>query len=268
MTGTTVAVAQFAPGTEDNVPAITRLVAEAAGRGARLIVLPEYSAWFEAPFSDALMSHAESLDGPFTRELSRLAERFGVWIVAGLIERAEGTRVHNTVVAVDARGVQAAYRKQHLYDAFGDRESDRIAPGLLDRPQLFRLDDLTFGLMTCYDLRFPESARVLLDAGADVIVVPAEWVRGPLKEDHWSTLVRARAIENTAFVVAADQTPPIGVGRSMIVDPSGIVLAALGTQEAVALATLDRAELERVRQVNPALELRRFRVAPRSEHAS
>ncbi|MDR2294552.1 MAG: carbon-nitrogen hydrolase family protein [Microbacterium sp.] len=267
MTGTTVAVAQFAPGAEDNLPSIARLVEDAAGRGARLVVLPEYAAWFETPFTDALIAHAESLDGPFTRELARLADRFGVWIVAGLVERAEGTRVHNTVVAVDAGGVQASYRKQHLYDAFGDRESDRIAAGALDAPQTFQLDDLTFGLMTCYDLRFPESARVLLDAGADAIVVPAEWVRGPLKEDHWSTLIRARAIENTAFVVAADQTPPIGVGRSMIVDPSGIVLASLGTQPGVAIATLDRSELERVRQLNPALELRRYRVEPRDESA-
>lgn len=264
MTVTTVAVAQFAPGAEDNLPTIARLVEDAAERGARLIVIPEYSAWFETPFTDALAEHAESLDGPFVRELIGLAERFGVGIVAGLVERAEGTRVHNTVVAVDATGLQAAYRKQHLYDAFGDRESDRIAPGALEAPQTFRLGDLTFGLMTCYDLRFPESARVLLDAGADVIVVPAEWVRGPLKEDHWSTLVRARAIENTAFVLAAGQTPPIGVGRSMIVDPSGIVLASLGTQEGIAVATLDRAELERVRQVNPALELRRYRVEPKS----
>jgi len=267
MTGTTVAVAQFAPGSDDNLRSIAGLVEEAAGRGARLVVLPEYSAWFETPFTDALAAHAELLDGPFTRELSRLADRFGVWIVAGLVERAEGTRVHNTVVAVDAGGVQASYRKQHLYDAFGDRESDRIAAGALGAPQTFRLDDLTFGLMTCYDLRFPESARVLLDAGVDVIVVPAEWVRGPLKEDHWSTLIRARAIENTAFVVAADQTPPIGVGRSMIVDPSGIVLASLGTQPGVAIATLDRSELERVRQLNPALELRRYRVEPRDQSA-
>ena len=117
--------------------------------------------------------------------------------------------------------------------------------------------------MTCYDLRFPEVGRLLVDAGADVFLVPAEWVRGPLKEHHWRTLLHARAIENTVFVAAADHPPPLGVGNSLIVDPQGVELAAVGTSTDVAVAHLDVRAIERVRRVNPSLTLRRFRVEPR-----
>jgi predicted amidohydrolase len=96
-----------------------------------------------------------------------------------------------------------------------------------------------------------------------VFLVPAEWVRGPLKEHHWRTLLHARAIENTVFVAAADHPPPLGVGNSLIVDPLGVELAAVGTSTDVAVAHLDVGAIERVRRVNPALALRRFRVEPR-----
>ena len=102
-----------------------------------------------------------------------------------------------------------------------------------------------------------------VDAGADVFLVPAEWVRGPLKEHHWRTLLHARAIENTVFVAAADHPPPLGVGNSLIVDPLGVELAAIGTSTDVAVAHLDVGAIERVRRVNPSLTLRRFRVEPR-----
>jgi predicted amidohydrolase len=105
---------------------------------------------------------------------------------------------------------------------------------------------------------------MLVDAGADVFVVPAEWVRGPLKEHHWRTLVQARAIENTVFVAGADHPPPLGVGSSMIVDPQGVEIAAVGTTTDVAVAHLEVGAVERVRRVNPALALRRFGVVPRS----
>ena len=122
---------------------------------------------------------------------------------------------------------------------------------------------LRFGLMTCYDVRFPEVGRLLADAGADVFLVPAEWVRGPLKEHHWRTLLHARAIENTVFVAAADHPPPLGVGNSMIVDPQGVEIAAIGTATDIAIAHLDVEAVARVRLVNPALALRRLRVVPR-----
>ena len=261
-----VAVAQFAPSASRaaNLEAIAAAARVAATRGARVVVFPEYSSYFVDPFDATLAENAEDVDGPFTAALTALASELDLVIVAGLLEKADdGRRVRNAVVAVAADGIRAVYRKLHLYDAFGQRESDWVAPGEISLPETFDVDGLRFGLMTCYDLRFPEVARTLADAGADVALVPAEWVRGPLKEHHWRTLVQARAIENTFFVAGADHPPPLGVGHSMIVDPQGVVVATVGTTTDVAVAHIDPDAIARVRRVNPALELRRFRVTPR-----
>lgn len=258
-----VGVAQFAPTADAaaNLQSIGELTAAAAARGARVIVFPEYSSYFVDPFDASLAENAQAVDGPFVTSLVELAAEHDVHLVAGLLERADDARrVRNTVVAVDGSGLLASYRKLHLYDAFGQRESDWVQPGEIEPPQTFEASGLRFGLMTCYDLRFPEVGRTLVDAGADVFVVPAEWVRGPLKEHHWRTLLHARAIENTVFVVAADHPPPLGVGCSMIVDPQGVEVAAVGTASDVAVAHLDLGAVERVRRVNPALRLRRFGV--------
>ncbi|WP_243074604.1 carbon-nitrogen hydrolase family protein [Microbacterium sp. SS28] len=263
MSALPLAVAQFAPTADAaaNLALIEELVTTASRRGARVVVLPEYSSCFIDPFDESLAAHAQPLDGPFTEALTRLASAHGVVVVAGMLEQADDPRrVRNTVVAVDAAGIVAKYRKLHLYDAFGQRESDWVEPGELDAPETFDVDGLRFGLMTCYDVRFPEVARLLVDAGADVLLVPAEWVRGPLKEHQWRTLLEARAIENTVFVAAADHPPPLGVGHSMIIDPQGVVVAAVGTATGIALAELDPESIHRVRRVNPALALRRFRV--------
>lgn len=261
-----VAVAQFAPAasTSTNLEAIADLSRTAAARGARVVVFPEYSSYFVDPFDTTLAENAEDLDGPFTAALRALASELDVVVVAGLLERADdGRRVRNAVVAVAADGIRAVYRKLHLYDAFGQRESDWVEPGRIAPAETFEVDGLRFGLMTCYDVRFPEVARTLADAAVDVALVPAEWVRGPLKEHHWRTLLQARAIENTFFVAAADHPPPLGVGHSLVVDPKGVVVAAVGTATDVAVAHVDVDAVERVRRVNPALQLRRFRVTPR-----
>ncbi len=186
-------------------------------------------------------------------------------MVAGLVEAVEDPRhFSNTLVAVDPLGdVVATYRKQHLYDAFGARESDWVVPGPLADPEIFVVDGIAVGLQTCYDLRFPEVTRRLADAGADLVLVPAEWVRGPLKEHHWRTLLTARAIENTVYVAAADHAPPVGVGNSMVVDPMGVAVAEIGEVAGVAVAEISRRRVHDVREVNPALALRRYRVVPR-----
>ncbi|QAY73621.1 carbon-nitrogen hydrolase family protein [Agromyces protaetiae] len=279
-----VAVSQFAPGADPaaNRAEVARLAELAAARGAKLVVFPEYSSYFTPQPGEDWLEHAEDVDGgPFTTALAEVAARLGIHVVAGLIERRpeHPRRVSNTVVAVAPRvgdgpwseasgaaasaAVVARYRKLHLYDAFGQRESEWVAPGEIGEPELFEAGGLTFGLQTCYDVRFPEVARRLVDAGADVICMPAEWVRGPLKEAHWRTLTTARAIENTVYVVAADHAPPVGAGNSMIVDPMGVELVTIGDEtSAVAVAWLSRDRIEAVRRVNPALALRRFRVEP------
>ncbi|MGN7862182.1 carbon-nitrogen hydrolase family protein [Microbacterium sp. 22303] len=267
MTAVTVSVAvcQFAPVADRaaNREKIGDLVAQAAGRGVRLIVLPEYSSYFVDPLDESLAANAEELDDAFTGRLRQLADRHGVVIVAGLVERAGAGRIRNALVAVDRAGLLAVYRKQHLYDAFGQSESRWIEAGELGDAATFTVDEMTFGLMTCYDLRFPEVARTLVDAGAEALVVPAEWVRGPLKEHHWNTLLAARAIESTAYVVAADHPMPVGVGHSAVIDPQGVTVAGVGTGEGIAVADLDAALVARTREINPVLRLRRYRVVPR-----
>jgi predicted amidohydrolase len=226
------------------------------------VVLPEYSAAFRFPPGPELQDRAEAVGGPFTEALGAIADALGVVLVAGLLERV-GDRVANTLVAVDGQAVLATYRKQHLYDAFGGRESDWLVPGALDEPQPFLVDGVRVGMQTCYDIRFPEVTRRIVDAGADLVLVPAEWVRGPLKEAHWRTLLAARAIENTVYVAGADHLPPVGVGASAIVDPMGVTLAGLGEQEDVAVAEVSTARIADVRRVNPSLALRRYDVVPR-----
>lgn len=260
-----IAVAQFAPTGDGatNLEIIASMAQTAAARGASVLLAPEYSSYFVDPMDPTLAEHAQPVDGPFTRALREIAARHDMTIVAGLVEQADGGRVRNAAVAVGAGGVVAVYRKQHLYDAFGQTESDWIEPGETGEPELFEVGGLTFGLMTCYDLRFPEIGRVLVDAGADVILVPAEWVRGPLKEHHWRTLAAARAIENTVYVAAADHAPPIGVGNSLVIDPRGVVTAAVGVEHGIAIGWADAAAIREVREVNPALAMRRYRVEPR-----
>lgn len=260
-----VAVAQFAPTSDEaaNLDQIAALTGRAAERGASIVLFPEYSSYFVDPFDATLAAHAQEVDGAFTVALGTIAARHGVTVVAGLVERGGAGRVRNTVVAVDGDGLQAVYRKLHLYDAFGQRESDWVEAGEIAAPETFEVAGVRFSLMTCYDLRFPEVARVLADAGAHVVLTAAEWVRGPLKEHHWRTLLHARAIENTLYVAGADHPPPLGVGASVIVDPQGVELAGVGTGTDVAVAFVDPGVVERVRRVNPALALRRFRVEPR-----
>jgi deaminated glutathione amidase len=261
-----VAVAQFAPGTDkaQNLTTIRTLSARAAGRGAELVVFPEYSSFFTPELGERSVAAAEPLDGPFVAGLSAIAGELDVTLVAGMLEATEEAgRFSNTLVALSAGGeLVAKYRKTHLYDAFGQRESDWVRPGEITEPETFALGSFTAGLQTCYDIRFPEVTRRLVDSGVDLALVPSEWVRGPLKEHHWRTLMTARALENTLYVVAADQAPPIGAGNSMIVDPMGVELATVGENTDVALAWVSQARLAEVRRVNPALALRRFGVHP------
>lgn len=261
-----VAVAQFAPGddTENNLREIGSLARRAAQRGASVVVFPEYSSFFAAELGKRYVAAAEAIDGPFVRELGRLARELGIHLVAGMVESTSvPERVSNTLLAMDPTGTVAArYRKLHLYDAFGQRESDWIVPGAVEEPQTFEVEGLRVGLQTCYDIRFPEVTRRLVDAGADLVLVPAEWVRGPLKEQHWRTLVTARALENTIYVAAADHAPPVGAGNSMVVDPMGVEIATIGEVPDVAVAWVSAERITNVRRINPALALRRFGVVP------
>jgi deaminated glutathione amidase len=245
-----------------NLERVAEAVATAGRQGADLAVFPEAT---QVRFGSDLRGVAEPLDGAFCSGLAELAREAGVALVAGVFEPAPDGRVYNTVVAYDGSGgLVAAYRKIHLFDSLGERESAVVAPG--SEVVVADLAGIRTGFATCYDIRFPELARALAAHGAELIVVPGAWAAGLFKEEHWVTLVRARAIENTVWIAAAGQVPdpdspptraPTGVGRSMLVDPMGTVRADLGLWPQVTVAEVDSAMTARVRTVLPCLEHRR-----------
>lgn len=265
----TIAAAQFAPVDDPaaNLETVRSAAVDAVSRGADLLVTPEYTSYFTAEIDDRFVAAAQPLDGPFVSGLQTIARDTGIALVVGVAESGSTDRFRNTLVAVLPDGsIAAAYRKVHLYDAFGSRESDRIESGDPAQLAVFELGGVRIGLETCYDLRFPEVTRRLAapeHGAADVVVLPAEWVRGPGKEHHWRTLLTARAIENTVWVVGVGQTPPIGIGGSVVLDPSGVAVAAAGAVPGMLVATVDTAVTESVRQTNPSLALRRYEVTLR-----
>ncbi|HEX8858695.1 MAG TPA: carbon-nitrogen hydrolase family protein [Actinomycetes bacterium] len=263
-----VAIAQFTANLDPGVnrEEVRKLTADAASGGAELVVFPEAAARDFGRPGEPLAPVAEPLDGPFFGTLEHLAGKHRLVMVAGMLESIPGdSRVYNTVIAVGPDGgLLGAYRKLHLFDAFGYRESATIRPGGGDT-LVFPHGDLRFGVLTCYDLRFPELARELVDQGAEVLLVPAAWVHGPLKEDHWMTLARARAIENTSYLMGSGQVGNNYCGRSLVVDPLGVAIAALGDRPGVAVAEISAERVVEARDRVPSLRHRRFSVRLREE---
>ncbi len=255
---------------EANVQSALDLVDEAAGRGARLLVLPEKFHYLGA--GEGVARARQSLDGPLLGRLSEAAARHEVYLVAGSIweEIAGETRTYNASVLLGPDGRRlAVYRKIHMFDVEvggqAYRESDSCAPGdeavAVKAPSAWpgtgASAEVVVGLTICYDLRFPELYRAVADLGASIVTVPAAFTM-TTGRDHWHVLVRARAIENQVYMVAANQTGRDGrglesYGRSVIVDPWGVVLAQAPDRVGVAVADLDLGYLRRVRTSLPSL---------------
>ena len=248
-----------------NMAVADRLTRAAAADGARLIVLPEK--WTAMGSEEDLRAGAESLDGAAVGWARAIARELAVDLVAGsILERVPGhAKLANTSVHVSPSGeVKAVYRKMHMFDVEvggrAYRESELEEPGeeiVLSRTA----GGVELGLSICYDLRFPELYRILAVRGALIVALPAAFTLATTR-DHWQTLVRARAIENQAFVVAANQigVHPPGLrsgGRSLIVDPWGVVLAQAADAVSQISADLDFARLAQVRSELPALANRR-----------
>ena len=249
---------------ERNLEVAERLVRAAAGDGAELIALPEK--WNVLGDAEALREGAEALDGPTLGAAAAWASELGVWLLAGSIaERVEGhDRLANTSVllAPDGEAI-AVYRKIHMFDVdVGGvfyRESALEEPG--DEIVTATADGVEVGLGVCYDLRFPELFRILAVRGARLITLPSAFTLATGR-DHWEVLVRARAIENQVFMLAPNQigeAPPhySSYGRSLIVDPWGLVLAMAPDEECFVAADLDLDAQERVRESLPSLANRR-----------
>jgi predicted amidohydrolase len=245
-----------------NLQRVRDALGEAAAGGAALAVLPEA---MMTRFGSDLRAAAEPLDGPFCAGLGAAAKETGVALVAGVFEPAPDGRVHNTAVVIDGDGsLVASYRKLHLFDAFAQRESELVAPG--SAVVIAPVAGTRVGVQICYDIRFPELTRALAAGGAPLVTVSAAWQAGLFKEEHWVTLLRARAIENTVWIAAVGQVPdpgekagraPTGVGRSMLIDPLGVVRCDLGPSAGVTVAEADLSLVETVRRTVPSLANRR-----------
>jgi deaminated glutathione amidase len=248
-----------------NLERADRFTRAAAADGAQLVVLPEK--WSALGGGEALQAGAQPLDGPALRWARALARELGIDLVAGSIsERIDGEpRLRNTSAHIGPDGeIHAAYRKVHMFDVVVEgtvyRESEHEEPGA-ELVVSEAANGAQLGLSICYDVRFPELYRILAVRGARVFTVPAAFTV-PTTRDHWEVLLRARAIEDQAFVVAANQigehAPGMrSGGRSMIVDPWGIVLARAADTEGHIVADLDLGAQERIRRELPSLANRR-----------
>ncbi|WP_306208770.1 carbon-nitrogen hydrolase family protein [Actinoplanes sp. RD1] len=248
-----------------NLAVARDLLGRAAAAGATLAVLPEYVDYL-GPGADA--PKPETVDGEFAAFFAGAARELGIWVHAGSFHEAgpDPERTWNTSLVFNPQGeLTATYRKIHLYDVeipgrVSYQESRTVAPG--DSPVVAAVDGVPVGLSICYDLRFPELYRQLAIAGAKVLVVPAAFMLHTGR-DHWEVLLRARAIENQCYVVAAGQ---IGdhepgrtcFGRSMIIDPWGTVVAQAPDTVGVVTADLDLGRVEEIRTTVPSLANRRL----------
>ncbi|MFJ5698964.1 carbon-nitrogen hydrolase family protein [Arthrobacter sp. NPDC093139] len=257
-----VALGQLESGThiQANLAAIVRFAAEAARDGAALVAFPEYATYEKKTVDATFPANAEPLDGPVCQELAATARRHRIALVAGVVETSdEPGKAYNTLVAYGPDGGRLAfYRKIHLFDAQGFGESTFIKPGLSTTPVVFEHGGVRFGLMTCYDLRFPELARSLADAGAQVLLVCSSWVPGTHKTEQWLALNAARAIENSVYMAGVCQAPPVSVGRSILVDPMGFTETDLGLEPGVRTVEISLATVARVKEQFPMFRQRRL----------
>jgi deaminated glutathione amidase len=234
-------------------------ISEAAAGAAELVCFPEFQMAFSPASQRAreLASIAEPIDGEFVTALLRAAKKNRIGVVAAIYEKGGSSKVYDTALVLSPAGtVSSVYRKLHLYDALGFKESAKLARGKkIQGPVRTKAGNV--GLLICYDLRFPELSRILTLKGANVLVAPSAWVQGEMKEEHWLTMVRARAIENGSYLVAPDQVGNIYCGRSMIVDPFGVVLADMGQREGIEIVDIDSKRTLEVRKSLPLLKNRR-----------
>ncbi|MDX6586337.1 MAG: deaminated glutathione amidase [Solirubrobacterales bacterium] len=247
-----------------NLERAEKLVRAAASDGAELVCLPEK--WALLGPGEVIASEAEPLDGPIVSAAAAWALELGIHLCAGSVpeDPGDGGKPYNTSVLIDSDGeITATYRKLHMFDVEVDgteyRESEHERAG--EQLATATAGELELGLTVCYDLRFPELFRILALRGATAFTVPAAFT-AVTGRAHWEILLRARAVENSAFVIAAGQVGKAephyeSWGHSMLVDPWGRVLAAVEDGEGQACADLDLAELRRVRESLPSLANRR-----------
>ncbi|WP_022918549.1 nitrilase-related carbon-nitrogen hydrolase [Ruania albidiflava] len=261
-----VAVVQLAAGADAAAAAerSAAAVRDAARGGAHLVVLPEYASGWAPRLTREL---AQPRDGLFLTAVRAAAAEVGVWVVAGtMVPTGAQGRCENLAVLVGPDGqVVGEYRKVHLFDAFGVRESDLLDGGPPGAGNLLTAEvgGLRIGVATCYDLRFPEIFRLLADSGVQVLVVIAAWADGPGKVEQLEVLARSRALENTSYLLLASQPGEGRVGRSAVISPWGTVIDQGAANDAVILhSELDADAVAQARTTLPSLIHRQFHVVP------
>lgn len=260
-----VAVVQMRCSTEkdENLKIAIRYIGEAKRKGARLVAFPEFLMAYSPKNqpASALSKMAETINGEFVSTLRRAARKNRIGVAATIYEKSrKKDRVYDTAILIDRNGmVSSVYRKLHLYDALGFRESAKLVPGS-ELPLPVRTNAGRIGIMICYDVRFPELSRILALMGADTLILPSAWVEGKMKLEHWRTMLKARAIENGCYVVAPNQVGNIYIGHSMVADPFGRTLLEMREEEGIGVADLDFDLLREVRSKLPLLKNRRAEI--------
>lgn len=257
-----VSVGQFAPtgSVTENLKTMGNLVAKAKAEDSELVLFPEEAMLAVSQVSGPLNAAIEGNWTVFVQQLSFLAAEHGIAIVAGGYEQSGDERPYNTLAVLGPDGaILGTYRKIHLYDAFSYQESKSIKAGDVGQVPIFDIGGLKVGVLTCYDLRFPEVARRLVTEGAELLLVPAAWFKGEHKIEHWETLLRARAIENTVWVAAAGTSSSHTIGHSAILDPMGVPIEYLGEDpEGLVTTDVTRRRIDEVREFLPVLANRRL----------
>lgn len=259
---TKIAVVQMRAETnkKNNLKKILRYISQATQRGAKLCAFPEFMMYYtpSSQSSTDLANIAEKIDGEFVSSISEEAKRNSIQVIGTLYEKSpKPNRVYDTSFLIDKNGkVISTYRKIHLYDALGFKESAKLYPGSsIAKP--VRTSAGKMGMMICYDLRFPEMSRMLASSGSEILVVPSAWVKGKMKEEHWITINKTRAIENGCYVISPDQVGNIYCGRSIVVDPYGKILLDMKKKEGIGIVDISLDEIKQVRQKLPLLRNRR-----------
>ena len=259
---TKIALVQFKANVNKykNLIKITNYINEASKRGAKLCAFPEFMMCY-TPSSQSpkeLANLAETITGEFVSTISKSAKQNSIQVVGTIYEKSPmANRVYDTSFLINERGkVVSKYRKIHLYDALGMKESKKLYPGSqISKPIKTTLGMI--GMMICYDLRFPEMSRILASAGSEFLIVPSAWVKGEMKEEHWITINRTRAIENGCYVVAPDQVGNIYCGRSLVIDPYGKILLDMKKKEGIGIVDVSLERIKQVREKLPLLKNRR-----------
>lgn len=261
------AVVQFKASTnkEDNLTKIISYISKAASKNAALCAFPEFMMFYTSSSQTPkqLVNLAETINGNFVTTIAKAAKENQIQVVGSFYEKSrKKDRVYDTCFVIGKSGkVISTYRKIHLYDALGFKESDKIVSGSkITKPVNTSLGKM--GMMICYDLRFPEMARSLATAGAEVLVAPSAWVKGNMKEEHWITINKTRAIENGCYVIAPDQVGNIYCGRSLVVDPYGKILLDMKKKQGIGFVNIDLNKVKQTRKILPLLKNRRTDIYP------